>query len=64
MGSLKAIADNQHVKYVIFTRYAQNGRVKRGKKPEAEWTKNNHHAQPKSDTNAFSIFFFTFLAFL
>lgn len=38
MGSLKAIADNQHVKYVIFTRYPQNGceeiKLRRKKKNE------------------------------
>lgn len=32
MGSLKAIADNQHVKYVIFTRYPQNGCEKKTQK--------------------------------
>lgn len=32
MGLLKAIADNQHVKYVIFARYAQNVRVRKERK--------------------------------
>lgn len=62
MGSLKAIADNQHVKYVIFARYAQNG-LERGKK---NWSGMNRkfRAQVKNDTNIFFLRFFTFLAFL
>lgn len=45
MGSLKAITDNQHVKYVICTRYAQNGIEKKTQKLEKK--KRNRSQQEK-----------------